>query len=69
MAGVFAFRGFLNTSIPEILKGKNLCNVLLNILGENYCFEILVLKFLEIPGTQTLLLYGSQIKQTWEVLV
>ena len=44
---------FLNISIPEILKRKILCNESLNILPENYYFEILVLKYLKIPGTQT----------------
>ena len=29
-AGVFAFRGFLNTSKPEILKSENLANESLN---------------------------------------
>ena len=51
------FRGFLNNSIPEILKSKNLFNELLNKLPKNYYFEILVLKYLKIPGTRTSLLY------------
>ena len=52
-SGVFVFRGFLNTSIPKILKSKNLCNESLNKLPKNYYFEILVSKYLKIAGTQT----------------
>ena len=33
-SGVFALRGFLSTSMPEILKSKILCNESLNILAE-----------------------------------
>ena len=53
-AGVFLFRFFfLNTSIPEILESKNLWNESLNKLQKNYFFEMLVLKYLKNPGTQT----------------
>ena len=41
---MLAFRGFINSPIPEILKSKNLCNETLNKLPKNYYFEILVLK-------------------------
>ena len=44
---------FLNASKPKILKSKNLCDDSLNVLAENYYFEILVLKYLKFPGTQT----------------
>ena len=50
---VFGFRGFLSTLIPEILKIKNLCNESSIKLAKSYYFEILVLKYLEIPGKQT----------------
>ena len=53
--GVFMFQGFLNTSIPEILKSKNLCNESLNKLPKNYYFKILALKYLKKPETQTAL--------------
>ena len=49
LPGVFAFRGFLCTSISEIVKNKNLSNESLNILIKNYYFEILVLKYIKNP--------------------
>ena len=52
-SGVFAFRDFLNTSIPEILKSKNLSNESPYKHPNYYYFEILVLKLLKIFGTQT----------------
>ena len=51
--GLFAFRGFLNKLVSEILKNKNLCNESLNKLSKNCYFEILVLKYLKIPEKQT----------------
>ena len=51
--GVLAFQVFLNTSIPEILKSKNLVNESLKSSIKNYYIEILALKYLKIPGTQT----------------
>ena len=58
--GVFAFRGFLNTSITEILKYKNLCNESSIKLVKKYYFEILVLMYLKIPGPQKPLLKASK---------
>ena len=54
-AGVIAFWAFLNAPMPEILKCIKLGVKALNKLPRNYYFEILVLKYLKIPGTQTLL--------------
>ena len=43
--GVCVFRGFLNISIQEILKSKNLRNESLNVLPKNYYSEILAAAF------------------------
>ena len=55
------FRGFLNTSTLEILKSKNLRSESLIKLQKKKCyFEILALKYLKNPGTQTPLFYLCQ---------
>ena len=50
---VFLFQVFLNTLVAVILKYKNLRNESQIKLVKNYYFEILVLKYLKIPGEQT----------------
>ena len=50
---VFLFQVFLNTLVAVILKYKNLRNESQIKLVKNYYFEILVLKYLKIPRTQT----------------
>ena len=57
ITGVIVFQNFLNTLTPEILKSNQLSNKSLNILVKNYFFQILVLMYLKIPGTQAPLYY------------
>ena len=50
---MFVFRSFINTSKPEILDSKSLRNVSLIKLPKYYYSELLILKYLKNPGTQT----------------